>query len=137
NNSLFMYVASANGAPYAAVDYRFERYVGTKASVKTDGSHLAPGQCSWSTNVLASNYYRFTHTLKSNVTLLAWYDRSVTPDFNRRLVQDSAPRWHTGLMVDRSDLNLSYLPSSEFDEPDRRGTILDPSMIFHIYVSIE
>jgi len=116
------------------IHYRFQRYTGSKASVKSDGSHLAAGQCSWATNVLSSSYTYFNHTIHNSKIYL---HASFAPTIGSEgLQQPASPNVWTA--PDRSDPNQDYLPyfGSNAIVPQGEGSIVDPNYIFHIYVSI-
>ena len=116
------------------IHYQFQRYTGSKASVKSDGSHLAAGQCSWATNVLSSSHTYFNHTIHNSKIYL---HASFAPTIGSEgLQQPASPNIWTA--PDRSDPSQDYLPyfGSNAIVPQGEGSIVDPNYIFHFYVSI-
>jgi hypothetical protein len=110
--------------------YTFEKYRGTKASVKTDGSHLGPGECSWSTNVMAAAL-KFPIRAETTMDKLGFYldvaGSTRASDENHRATASL-------FRYDEYDTDLAMLPTSMVDN---QGTIYDPDAVFHLYLYIE
>ena len=129
-------MTDSDGTPLAKVQYTFERYTGSKSSVKADGSQLAPGQCSWSTGLLGSNQNYFKYTIHNANIYFQTYFVPTTTTVNGTLLQQSD---HTNVVMfpDSDDPDQAWLPSfATYSTVTNDGSILDPDMIFHIYVSI-
>jgi len=116
-----------------AITLQISKYRGTKASVKTDGSHLPPGQCSWSTNVIASSYESgvFYRTAASNLRIsLDLWGGAGNDQYNNTF---ATLAYHPAT----SDTNLMWLQNPTDIDADRNvGTIFDADMVFHMYVTI-
>ena len=114
------------------VNLEFSKYRGTKASVKTDGSHLAPGQCSWSTNVIASVYESLVYyrTAASNLRISLDLHGGPNDQYNNTfatIAYDPAT----------SDANLLWLQNPSDGETDPHlGTMFDSDVVWHMYVII-
>lgn len=124
----------ADGFAEAWIQYHFQPYPGPKSSVQTDGSELAPGQCSWSTGLLGKNQNYFVHIVdQTQINVSADFTPSIGSNNSQ---QTASPNiWIT---PDRNDPNQDYLPyfASNGSVAQGAGSIVDPDMIFHIYVSI-
>jgi len=129
--------ANSSGSPEAKVQYNFERYAGSASSIKKDGSHLAPGQCSWSQGLLGRDQTYFSQTIHhSQIFLHAYFVPTVNTSEGPVPLEES-DHANIELFPDTNDPNQAWLPSfatHSVATPD--GSILDQSMIFHIYVSI-
>jgi len=114
------------------VNLLFDKYRGTKASVKTDGSHLAPGQCSWSTNVIASVYESGVYYRTAATNLRISVDLKGGPN-------DQHNTTFATISYDpvSSDANLLWLQNPADIEADfNPGTIFDADVVWHMYVII-
>lgn len=124
---------SESGIPRTNVFYMFERYPGPTSSIKTDGSHLLAGQCSWSTGLLAPNQNYFLHEIQnSNVMTIVDFTPLEDNGVQTELFSQSF------VSPDRNDPNQNYLPEyTPRGLPSSvEGSIFDPQMIFHIYVKV-
>jgi len=132
NFRVYSYAAGAG-----AVYYDFTPYSGKKADVKRDGSHLAPGQCSWATDVLASKYHTMYYEIAPSEQQID-HSSQIRPYLNA----DNTITFDTFAVIDRDDgdPNQAFIPHINGPKgvPDSvAGSILDPSMIFNFYVTID
>jgi len=113
------------------ISLQINKYRGTKASVKTDGSHLAPGECSWSTNVIASVYYSLVYYLAPASDLRIFINAYGGPNDNRT--------WGSvAYAPETTDANLLWLGNiSDGVEDPTKGTLFDPDIVYHLYVAIQ
>jgi hypothetical protein len=114
------------------INLLFNKYRGTKASVKTDGSHLAPGQCSWSTNVIASVYGSGVLYQTAATNLRVSVDWKGGPNDQHNTTSAS-------IAYDpaTSDANLLWLQNpSDVEAEQNPGTIFDADVVWHMYVTI-
>jgi len=129
------FAAASNGTgSFTYIAYIFERYTGAKATIKKDGSHLSPGQCSWATDVVRAPYNYFTHTIDNPGTgLLASVTPQVTGDQRQTSITTTAT-----FIPNSADPDQAYLPLFSFNNPasEWSGSILDPQWVFHFYMKI-
>lgn len=126
---------SDDGTLEAQIQYRFERFAGAKADIRKDGSHLAPGQCSWATGLLTAKQGFFTHTISNPQT---YFQFSFDPKRDKNgIFQPGNPRVAVG--SDLWDPAQAYIPNLYNNSPDPQGegTIADQDMIFHFYMALD
>jgi hypothetical protein len=124
---------SDSGVLSTNVFYMFERYSGPASSIKSDGSHLLAGQCSWSTGLLARNQNYFLHEIQ-NSSVMTTVDFTPLDDNGMQTEIFS----QSFIFPDRNDPNQNYLPSytPRAATSSVNGSIFDSNMVFHIYVKI-
>ena len=119
------------------VAYFFERYKGTKASVKTDGSHLSAGQCSWSTDVLSSAYSKMLYTIKTSKIQVVGV---IQPTIDKQLgvFKEGSLSDVQYWVFDSGDPNQSFIPTvvNNMAVDGVKGSIFDETKTFHFYVTI-
>jgi hypothetical protein len=119
-----------NAAGDVAVSWGFEKYAGTASSIKANGGHLSPGQCSWDNGAIAARYI-------PNVTYFVdpsqiWMIITMRDDISTAGADNNG--WFAyGRRT--TDKNLMWLPTSTVSNHNK-GSIFDPAMIFHFYVNI-
>jgi hypothetical protein len=112
----------------------FERYSGPASSIKSDGSHLLAGQCSWSTGLLTRNQNYFLHQIpNSSATTIVDFTPLDDNGMQTELFSQSF------VFPDRNDSNQNYLPQYVPGSVSSSvaGSIFDPNMIFHFYVKVQ
>jgi hypothetical protein len=109
--------------------FTMKRFRGAKSDIRSDGSHLAPGECSWSAGIIPASWgTEFEYDTR--VEALLW-DMTIdgTDDSTSPIVTHGEMGQNPAFA---SDLVLQLLPMSARD--DWRGTIMDPARVVHLYV---
>jgi hypothetical protein len=103
----------------------FQAYAGPKSSVQTDGSHLAPGECSWSAGIITQGnvvtYSTTADQVALSITLKAPYMQTGTYE---------GAFWR---LDSATDLNLRWVPLMLTAE----NSLLDPNAILHFNVLVD
>lgn len=122
---------SHNNEPNSVlIEWHYKKYRGLRSSVRSNGSHLSPGECSWSTNIIASHHssfirYRtfidqlfFITTMADSVSMAKGFQHGT-------FFQDDKA----------SDPNIAFLPNPSASPEE--GSIFDPGTTWHMHLSID